>query len=570
MTTFSLRALVFSLLLVVSLTAFAQQKTILFDAKHAQTVGNADWTLDEDSCGVAQRFPTPDQAGITSSTAETYWSGGFSAMGVDLVKKGFHVESLPTTGRISYNDGTNAQDLKNYNVFVIPEPNIAFTSAEITAIRNFVNGGGGLFMISDHAGADRNNDGIDAAGVFNQLMGSPSVFGITYNDNSSDSSFGWFDNHPDDNYTTDTTSPIVFTGAFGVPSSGRGLGLFGSSSMTVSGAAKAHIWKTGVAKGSTTGVTFATSTYGTGRVAAVGDSSTGEDATNSCGHTTYLGYNDPSYDNGLIYANAVAWLANGSGGGGGGDTTPPTTSITAPTNGSTVSGTVNVTANASDNVGVTKVEFYMDGALRTTDTTSPYSWSWDTTTFANSSHSLVTKAYDAAGNVGTSSTVTVTVNNSTGSTQLLVNPGFETGTASPWVASASVVSNSTNEPPHTGSWDAWMDGYGTTHTDTLYQQVAIPSGKTSATLTFYLHIDTAETTTTTAYDTLKVQIRNSSGTVLATLATYSNLNHNTGYSQKSFSLNSYIGQTIQVYLVGAEDSLDQTSFVVDDFALNVQ
>ncbi|HEY2093972.1 MAG TPA: Ig-like domain-containing protein [Thermoanaerobaculia bacterium] len=570
MTTFSLRALVFSLLLVVSLTAFAQQKTILFDAKHAQTAGNADWTLDEDSCGVAQRFPTPDQAGITSSTAETYWSGGFSAMGVDLVKKGFHVESLPTTGRISYNDGTNAQDLKNYNVFVIPEPNIAFTSAEITAIRNFVNGGGGLFMISDHAGADRNNDGIDAAGVFNQLMGSPSVFGITYNDNSSDSSFGWFDNHPDDNYTTDTTSPIVFTGAFGVPSSGRGLGLFGSSSMTVSGAAKAHIWKTGVAKGSTTGVTFATSTYGTGRVAAVGDSSTGEDATNSCGHTTYLGYNDPSYDNGLIYANAVAWLANGSGGGGGGDTTPPTTSITAPTNGSTVSGTVNVTANASDNVGVTKVEFYMDGALRTTDTTSPYSWSWDTTTFANSSHSLVTKAYDAAGNVGTSSTVTVTVNNSTGSTQLLVNPGFETGTASPWVASASVVSNSTNEPPHTGSWDAWMDGYGTTHTDTLYQQVAIPSGKTSATLTFYLHIDTAETTTTTAYDTLKVQIRNSSGTVLATLATYSNLNHNTGYSQKSFSLNSYIGQTIQVYLVGAEDSLDQTSFVVDDFALNVQ
>ena len=87
---------------------------------------------------------------------------------------------------------------------------------------------------------------------------------------------------------------------------------------------------------------------------------------------------------------------------------------------------------------------------------------------------------------------------------------------------------------------------------------------------FRSHIDTAETTTTTAYDTLKVQIRNSSGTVLATLATYSNLNKNTGYTQKSFSLNSYIGQTIQVYLVGAEDASLQTSFVVDDFALNVQ
>ena len=230
---------------------------------------------------------------------------------------------------------------------------------------------------------------------------------------------------------------------------------------------------------------------------------------------------------------------------------------------------VSVTAGASDNVGVTKVEFYLDGALRTTDTTSPYSWSWDTTAFANSSHSLVTKAYDAAGNVGTSSTVTVTVNNSTGSTQLLGNPGFESGAVT-WTASSGVIDNSTGEAAHSGSWKAWMDGYGSAHTDTLMQQVAIPSGKTSATLTFWLHVDTAETTTTTAYDTLKVQIRNSSGTVLATLATYSNLNHNTGYAQKSFSLNSYIGQTIQVYLVGAEDSTLQTSFVVDDFALNVQ
>ena len=88
--------------------------------------------------------------------------------------------------------------------------------------------------------------------------------------------------------------------------------------------------------------------------------------------------------------------------------------------------------------------------------------------------------------------------------------------------------------------------------------------------TFWLHIDTAETTTTSAFDTLQVQIRNSSGTVLATLATYSNLNKNTGYAQKSFDVTAYKGQTIQVFLVGAEDSSLQTSFVVDDFALNVQ
>jgi hypothetical protein len=557
------------LALLVATSSAAQQKTILFDAAHAQTAGNADWTLDEDSCGTAQRFPTPDQAGITSSTAETYWSGAHSAMGVDLVKKGFHVESLPVGARISYGDGTNAQDLSHYNVFVMPEPNIALTSTEITAIRSFVQNGGGLFMIADHAGADRNNDGIDAAGVFNALMGSPSVFGITYNDNSADKTFGWFDDHPDVNYTTDTTSQIIWAGAFGVPSSSKGLGLFGSSSMTLSGAAKGHVWKTTSTHDTSSGVTFATSTYGTGRVAAIADSSVTEDATNGCSHTTYLGYNDPSYDNGLLVANGIAWLANGSGGGGG-DTTAPTVSITAPANGATVSGTVSVTASASDNVGVTKVEFYLDGVLKSTDTTSPYSWSWDTTTAANGTHSLTSKAYDAANNVGTSAAVSVTVSNTVTTQQLLGNPGFETGTASPWVASTGIIDSSTSEPAHSGTWKAWLDGYGSSHTDTLYQQVAIPSTATSATLTFWLHIDTAETTTTSAYDTLKVQIRNSSGTVLATLATYSNLNKNTGYAQKSFSLLSYKGQTIQVYLIGVEDTTLQTSFVVDDFALNVQ
>jgi hypothetical protein len=563
-------ALILAFVSLFSLSAFAQQKTVLFEAGHAQTAGNADWTLDEDSCGIAQRFPTPDQAGITSSTAETFWSGGHSAMGVDLVKKGFHVESLPTGARITYNDTTNAQDLKNYNVFVIPEPNTRFTTAEVTAIRSFVQNGGGLLMIADHAGADRNNDTWEPPAIFNDLMGSPSLFGITYNTNKTDTAYGWFDDHPDANYTTDTTSPIIFTGAYGVPSSTKGLGLFGSTSMTLTGNAKGHIWRTIATHDTNTGVTFATSTYGTGRVAAVGDSSITEDATNGCSHTTYLGYNDPAWDNGLLIANAVNWLANGTGGGGGGDTTAPTVSVTAPANGATVSGTVSINATASDNVGVSKVEFYVDGAIRSTDTTSPYSWSWNTTTFANSSHTIVAKAYDAANNIGTSSNVTVTVNNGGGgSTQLLGNPGFETGVASPWTATTGIIDNSAGEAAHSGSWKAWLDGYGATHTDSLLQTVAIPSTATSATLSFWLHIDTAETGST-AYDTLKVQIRNTSGTVLATLATYSNANAATGFSQKSFSVLTYKGQTVQVYLIGVEDTTLQTSFVVDDFALNVQ
>jgi hypothetical protein len=93
------------------------------------------------------------------------------------------------------------------------------------------------------------------------------------------------------------------------------------------------------------------------------------------------------------------------------DTTPPTTSITAPANGATVSGTTVVTASASDDVGVSRVEFYLDSALAATDTTSPYQWSWDTNTAANGAHTLTSKAYDAANNIGTSAAVSVTVNN---------------------------------------------------------------------------------------------------------------------------------------------------------------
>jgi len=96
----------------------------------------------------------------------------------------------------------------------------------------------------------------------------------------------------------------------------------------------------------------------------------------------------------------------------GGDSIPPTTSITAPLNNATVSGTVLVTANASDAVGVTRVELYVDGVQVTpADTSAPYEWSWNTTGLANGTHTLVTKAYDAANNVGTSAPVTVTVSN---------------------------------------------------------------------------------------------------------------------------------------------------------------
>jgi chitinase len=95
------------------------------------------------------------------------------------------------------------------------------------------------------------------------------------------------------------------------------------------------------------------------------------------------------------------------------DVTPPTVTLVTPANGATVSGIPAVTANASDNVAVTKVEFYLDGALLSAGNVPPYSYSWDTSAVANGPHTLSAKAYDAAGNVGLSAGSAVTVCNDT-------------------------------------------------------------------------------------------------------------------------------------------------------------
>ena len=92
------------------------------------------------------------------------------------------------------------------------------------------------------------------------------------------------------------------------------------------------------------------------------------------------------------------------------DTTPPTVSITSPTGGN-VAGTVTVSATASDNVGVTHVDFYVNGALAVSDSTAPYQYSWNTTSAANGAAQLKAVAYDAAGNSTQSAIVTVNVAN---------------------------------------------------------------------------------------------------------------------------------------------------------------
>ncbi len=173
---------------------------------------------------------------------------------------------------------------------------------------------------------------------------------------------------------------------------------------------------------------------------------------------------------------------------------------------------------------------------------------------------MTVTAKDSTGASGsTSFTWTVGTSGGCTSAQLIGNAGFESGNTT-WTASSGVITNDTGEAAHSGSYKAWLDGYGSSHTDTLSQSVTIPAG-CKATFTFYLHVDTAESTTSTQYDKLTVTAGSK------TLATYSNLDAATGYTQKSFDLSSLAGSTVTLKFNGVEDSSLQTSFVVDDTAL---
>ncbi|GAB3664131.1 M4 family metallopeptidase [Nocardioides korecus] len=147
---------------------------------------------------------------------------------------------------------------------------------------------------------------------------------------------------------------------------------------------------------------------------------------------------------------------------------------------------------------------------------------------------------------------------------LVLNPGFESG-ATGWTQTSGVITNATGATPHAGSYYAWLDGYGAAHTDSVAQSVTIPAAST-ATLGFYLRIASDETTTSTAYDTLKVQVTPSGGAT-TTLATYSNLNKGTGYVARSVNLSAYAGKTVTVKFLGVEDSSAATSFLLDDVSV---
>jgi PKD repeat protein len=277
----------------------------------------------------------------------------------------------------------------------------------------------------------------------------------------------------------------------------------------------------------------------------------------------------------LTSANAITRLANVAVGAGSVTATVPAQSVTLfviPRAASpqpvanfsyvTIGLTANFTDSSTDSSGTIAAHAWTFGDGGTSSSTNP-------------SH-----FYSAAGNYNVTETVTdnhgatsrktstVTVSNS-GGTQLLVNTGFETGTASPWAVSAGVLQNN-SALAHSGSWFARISDRGASgHVTVVLQSVTLPGDKAEAVLSFYLHTTTAETTTSTRADVLFVRIYGTDGTLLATLAIYSNLDATGGYVLRNLDMSPYVGKTVRVEFVGANNGTLGTTWDVDDVTVRV-
>jgi subtilase family serine protease len=184
-------------------------------------------------------------------------------------------------------------------------------------------------------------------------------------------------------------------------------------------------------------------------------------------------------------------------------------------------------------------------------------------------YSVTVTAKDTTGATGSASFTWTISTGSSGCTaaQLLGNPGFETGSISPWTSTSGVLAN-TDEgvPAQAGSWLAWLDGYGAAHTDTVAQTVTIPSTCVSAVFTYWVEVNS---TTTNTANKLVLEVLNSSGTVVQTIPVATAANNGTKYVEYTSNLGSYIGQKITVKFVGTEVSGGNTNFFEDSNGLNV-
>ena len=143
----------------------------------------------------------------------------------------------------------------------------------------------------------------------------------------------------------------------------------------------------------------------------------------------------------------------------------------------------------------------------------------------------------------------------------ITNGGFESGTTG-WSGDTATI-GTTGYAARSGSAKAWLVGYGQTRSEAITQQVSVPSA--GADLDLWLRVVTQETTSSTAYDRMQVQVVSGGSTTV--LGTWSNLDASSGYVQRTVSLDAFAGRTVTLRLVAAEDSTLATSFLVDDLSL---
>jgi hypothetical protein len=271
----------------------------LFDNAHGEQSGNADWVIDDQ-----QPTPRPAESGIDRRTDGQYWTGGISTWGVELVKRGF---SVSTNDRaITYGDRANPLDLSNFDVFIVPEPNRPFSSAEARAVLAYVRSGGGLVAVGDHDRSDRDRDGQDSPRIWNALDPGR-VLGVH-----------WGSAGDADANITQTSRNVAepadgrcVRGPAGIV---RALEFHNGTTFTLDAKAnpsvRGEVWMSGVRRGSPSRVMAASSTYGKGRAVFIGDSSVVDDGSATPGNRNiYPGWSEAGGSNGILAMNATLWVA---------------------------------------------------------------------------------------------------------------------------------------------------------------------------------------------------------------------------------------------------------------------
>ena len=269
---------------------------ILFDNAHHEVAGAVDWIID-----VTGRHPFPSMP-----TAENQWHGSLSAFGFDLLKSGnYIVETLPQNRSLTYDSDGEVQDLSNYKILVLPEPSSSFTQTEVKAVYDFVMAGGGVLIIADHEGADRDGNGVDAYKAINDLLAH-----LPGADTEKKNPFGFyvlpgsFEKNTKSHVVPGAEEHPVIKGANGTVAN---TGMYGAAGFEIIDAAKV---KALLSEQSSSEAFAIAAEVGKGRIVAVGDSAIMGDGTNYLGLTlnSENGYIDQSLQNRELFLNAIEWL----------------------------------------------------------------------------------------------------------------------------------------------------------------------------------------------------------------------------------------------------------------------